>query len=478
MIDSQGSSPNDKQPAIATTLSPTGDDRAADEAEARTTSEGHSGDINMSSFSQTTSSRGSPVAHPQEPNEDANTPTNMPTASGDDGYQSDNEDEHQARDELLQGSGPSRGPISDELRATGVKRSLQASRYLLLIQDHLEALEQDMRKIQDQPKPPDSEDIASQRSEPEALLCTPALLKWQEFHSALHERLLKPQSTVDILVEKPYSAFSSRRAISSVHVREGQQVLRAERVRLNSWELSEYFSKELGLQNLSLTGLQHLRPFKAIVLCANALRAKTDELEKRAPVEPQGVTTADGEILHAAEECGPKTATDGRSIHQNVDADISEQPKEGTFEDDRVALQHYQCLVNSFSKGLAHELDTHYELTSRYISADPINEPTKVRFSDLWHLFSPGDLVYEPLSTQALRVLAVNGGRVFLENDDLPTYDTWGNRGRESPVNGRPQRLTLGGTVSDFVLTCFYLDFNGEFVGPVQVEKRIEPLKG
>lgn len=75
-------------------------------------------------------------------------------------------------------------------------------------------------------------------------------------------------------------------------------------------------------------------------------------------------------------------------------------------------------------------------------------------------------------------MLAVNGGRALLANEQTAWYDPVVDRGRDVPVSGRPQRLTLGETVSDFVLTCFYLDFNGEFVRLVQVDKRIEPFEG
>lgn len=82
-----------------------------------------------------------------------------------------------------------------------------------------------------------------------------------------------------------------------------------------------------------------------------------------------------------------------------------------------------------------------------------------VRFSELWHLFQPGQLIYvrdRDVPQKVWRVLQTVGGRRYLR----PPYP-------DEMVNGMPPRKSRNNGYSDFILDCYSLDHDGSRFAPV-----------
>jgi len=108
---------------------------------------------------------------------------------------------------------------------------------------------------------------------------------------------------------------------------------------------------------------------------------------------------------------------------------------------------------------------------------------TKVRFSDLWHLFHTGDLVVTKQSASldqtetqpqlGMRVLMTSGGRkVIISKPPAPVLVTntklSSDNDKIEPING----------VNPFCIHAYYLDFNGSRFVPVTRRTVIAPYPG
>lgn len=85
---------------------------------------------------------------------------------------------------------------------------------------------------------------------------------------------------------------------------------------------------------------------------------------------------------------------------------------------------------------------------------------SEVRFSELWYVFKPGQLIYmkdKEIPQKVWRVLQVTGGRKFLKP---PPED----RARERKA----------AEFSDFVLDCYYLEYDGSIWGLIYKQFHIE----
>lgn len=91
-----------------------------------------------------------------------------------------------------------------------------------------------------------------------------------------------------------------------------------------------------------------------------------------------------------------------------------------------------------------------------------------VYFSDLWHLFQPGEVVItsaKPLN--AYRILHATGGRSYLS----PPEDE-GEEADNIIDYTKPYRVP--DKTSEFVVTCYQIDFDGTRFGPVTKEFQIQ----
>lgn len=98
-----------------------------------------------------------------------------------------------------------------------------------------------------------------------------------------------------------------------------------------------------------------------------------------------------------------------------------------------------------------------------------------IQFEYLWLLFNPGDVVFgqssDDMHRRAYRVLHVTGGRAVLdsENRTAPLQGLNPHHAREPWEQEEDDEKEMAGistTVTALVVDCFYIDFDGEKLGP------------
>lgn len=156
---------------------------------------------------------------------------------------------------------------------------------------------------------------------------------------------------------------------------------------------------------------------------------------------------------------------DGARSNQSLNQNSRVKPRDGVSQenriqgmadwdpsDSRIALEHLRCLLEF--------IDT--EIHAKIQQIENARSP-KVYFSDIWHLFKPGDEVIEQAGRQVYRVLNVQsmGHRV------APPWASWGDRTEAGSKSKTP--LTL---------TCVCIDFDGLELGPVQTRVEISRFDG
>jgi hypothetical protein len=433
--------------------------------------------------------------------------------SGDEEYQSDHEREAEIRHEFTtelrqhRGQGPAR---LVQQREAGRKRGLQASQFLIAIEDRVRELEYEVKrlqktqdeKVEETEAPADVEADDPSKEISAGFLLKPAKLAWSDFSLPLHLRVSKEQSTIDVLIEKPHS-FGQKLNPFGIFDREppslpasqshrrrrqsglGQASGPVERLRFSSFHLEQVFEDILGGDiPLQTPGAQHqLRPFKAIIPYTNELRVKLSEFEQLIAEQDEKVTNPTGgeKAFQATSGDGLSTGVKPDEADTIPDEYTSDRFRLDTPRHDLIAMRdHTKTLVGCFETTLLAEISSYTQLRSR-LRVD--GQSIKVVFTDLWYLFAPGDLVYDHTSGQAMRVLSVRGGRSYLVDEvSLPPperYDTAFDSATGQYVETRrPQRLKATDMQADFVLTCFYLSFNGTHFGPVQKDVVIDPFEG
>jgi hypothetical protein len=432
--------------------------------------------------------------------------------SGDEAYQSDDEREADIRYNLtteLQDHHYQGLSKLTHQRQVGRKRGLQASQFLIAIENRVRELEYEVKRLkgtQDEKYDEvevvvDVETNLPSKEISAGFLLKPARLTWSDFSLALHLRASKDQSTIDILIERPHSfgqkanpfgVFDGEPPLlpgSWDHRRRRQSGLEqasgpVERVRFNSYHLGQVLEDIIGGDiPLHSPGLLHqLRPFKAIIPYTTELRAKLSEFEELIAKQDETPTNSTDDDKAFQSDPGDDLSTEviPDEADPKGDRDASEQFPGDVSRHNLVAMRdHTKTLVECFETTLCAEVNSYTNLRSRPV----VDQSIKVSFIDLWYLFAPGDLVYDHINGQALRVLSVRGGRPYLVDEvslpPPPRFDPV-----VDPVTGqymataRPQRLKATDMQADFALTCFYLSFNGTNFGPVQRDIIIEPFEG
>lgn len=287
-----------------------------------------------------------------------------------------------------------------------------------------------------------------------------------------------------------------------------------ERIRIHSASLLTILGTILGGKQLVTSdgaGMVLFRPFKTLVYCESALREWCQTLEAKLLETKSGVNVAEqdpGTVLISTETSTtladgsvPEPAASSERDTQNIgnndsnsgkadahDHSVKEQTNTlaleglvmgkpttdlgtGATEDDNkvvdkgdqenadditqsdTALIHIRCLLNF--------IDT--DIGSR---RSRIQEPNcrKVFFSDLWHVFRPGVEVIGHDGKQAYRVVYVTTAK----HGAGSVYDTWFDGPRFKKKKKRDDNDDDDDRkTGDLSLTCVYIDFDGQHVGPV-----------
>ncbi|TGO34358.1 hypothetical protein BHYA_0200g00030 [Botrytis hyacinthi] len=115
--------------------------------------------------------------------------------------------------------------------------------------------------------------------------------------------------------------------------------------------------------------------------------------------------------------------------------------------DTRVA--HLKCLIEFMHHDLKHVFELRQQIKEFCVS--------EIAFTDLWHLFSPGDLIVTYPMSRAYRVFHTSGGRLRLSE---------------------PELFEKKAICSPFNINCFYMKSDWKVVGPVHETLRISEYAG
>lgn len=264
---------------------------------------------------------------------------------------------------------------------------------------------------------------------------------WARFHASepLHLRDIRRAwflqdfirlGVEENLTDSPVPANTSQPA-------EGEYSPFPDRIRINGGPLLKLLEKVLEVElHQENSPLVLLRPFKLLVQYEQGIRSVHTQLRKKfgpIAVSEQAMTF-----------CSNKSFGDPQHSDQAV---LSLTEGEEKLLEEYGSEQAYKelcCLIDFMD----HELGTLRALKSGSIE--------KVYYSDLWHIFKPGEVVItrqEPL--HAYRVLYVTGGRPYLSPP------------RSKEEENEEIGYKVPSKTSDFLILCYQVHYDGEKFGPV-----------
>ncbi|KAJ8064241.1 hypothetical protein OCU04_006588 [Sclerotinia nivalis] len=112
-------------------------------------------------------------------------------------------------------------------------------------------------------------------------------------------------------------------------------------------------------------------------------------------------------------------------------------------------LAHLKCLVEFMDSDLKDVFELRQQIKDGSLK--------EIAFADLWHLFSPGDLIVTHPMFRAYRVFHTSGGR---------------------PRLSKPELFEKKPVCSPFNINCFYMGYDWKTVGPIHETLRISEYVG
>ncbi|THV52235.1 hypothetical protein BGAL_0085g00260 [Botrytis galanthina] len=196
-------------------------------------------------------------------------------------------------------------------------------------------------------------------------------------------------------------------------------------------------------------------PWKVLVEYEEAIRARLHRLEEM--IKSRDEKLADNPV-EDKNKVADQVHEDGRSDRKvrfrdppsscEV-CDIVYPPHETPLAciDTRVA--HLKCLIEFMDHDLKHVFELRRQIKDGSV--------TEIAFTDLWHLFNPGDLIVTYPMSRAYRVFHTSGGRLRLS---------------------KPELFEKKAVCSPFNINCFYMKSDWKVIGPVHETLRISEYAG
>lgn len=277
---------------------------------------------------------------------------------------------------------------------------------------------------------------------------SPIKLDWFAFTSCDVDKLEATCFAV-LLVEKPIrsSAERFRRARKGHDQASASKTLdenaRVERIRFPTLGGTHVLDE---IMEFEVPGRMDaiLRPFKPLFAYLSELQRRYGDIKRPNIVNNEHVVR---ELSRSDPNLGTRSDESTKTPAQQHDQD-----EEETREHNKSVTA--QAMLNLMRKELKDDMNIHLDCRGR--------KKSLLQFDDTWHLFFPGDIVYDPKLDQALRVLCVQNGRTVLDlNADF--------------IDGRPE---LQGAKNALVVLVFGIDFDGRTFGPSQRSYNLEPWEG
>jgi hypothetical protein len=238
----------------------------------------------------------------------------------------------------------------------------------------------------------------------------------------------------------------------------GSEDVWMQRVRINSPTLLAILSRH-EKETWSMLPRTFFRPFRNFIHFYDELRQNLEELESKwgdsestTPGEPTGsiADRADG--------------ADGRTLRTRIEDTFT------SIDDCPTALRELRCLVRFIE-------DKILPLRDGYLRPGSEGLKQKIHFDDLFYLFKPGEIIFHPSKDDADH-----------HRRSSPTQSVWRVVGVRCPLprfkyhNTNNIRVTRNASGSDwesqnFVVECYYIDFNGDEYCPVSKMFQIQPFE-
>jgi hypothetical protein len=223
------------------------------------------------------------------------------------------------------------------------------------------------------------------------------------------------------------------------------------RLAINSRHVQVQLNKITGFDMDETDNVLH-PPWKLIATYHEDIKRHFQELEKKA-------TKEQGENLSKEDEHPEQAPAVGENEPIKVDAKIKvrEQAGDGSIlqlcevcgsfchekklECLRNTVSHLKCFVDFIDNDLKHVFELRHGLAN--------GTTREIAFEDLWHLFSPGDLLVTSgphRARQAYKVFHTSGGRPVQRNT---TFE-------KCPIT------------TPFTINCYYINFDKKWLGPVE----------
>lgn len=278
-----------------------------------------------------------------------------------------------------------------------------------------------------------------------------------------------------------------------------------ERIRINSKPIIMIMNRFDPVYNTEQP-LVILRPFKQLVYYEARIRGFYQELEERygdagmdasttqafgAPFTTDGVDSTTTAVMDVA--VGPSSAeskVQSKEIPENATTRTNQQLSEAASANDSEdavsqkaggltnsfeAFKDLGCLIEFIDLELRPVLDSYRGSTRR-----------KVCFSELWHLFKPGDFIHCPLDHRQTSVFVYRSGKFQPQRpkdriqEVMRIVCTAGGRPHleEGHAASGPENTFNKGTVNAFIILAYSVDFNGTHFVPTSFIFYLPPFLG
>lgn len=345
----------------------------------------------------------------------------------------------------------SRKSLSEQ-KKKAPKRLKQYAEYMHMIEARMDCLEEDFAVLSKKPveKP---EEI--KEKQPHAAIPQLKLMSINEYMVNGGRQVPASHYAIDVLLDSiEHGTQHSAKQIaltgdSGIDNHDSELVQRMtcgerdlpERIRINSRPVQDILDSVTNPNTKITLSLDYqmviLRPFKVLIYHEDRIRNHLAELDSKFG------TTVD----QASSESTNKTANDHNDLKTASDHVPSSTTNTG-LEATKLtiwtteALLDLRCLIQFIDQFL-----------KPVIQSLPLR--SRIRFSELWYLFSPGQVVYvkdKDHPQKLWRIVQTTGGRRYLTLKDT-TGEAASSRSRHSEY-------------SDFVMDCYYIDYDGVRFGP------------
>ena len=205
-----------------------------------------------------------------------------------------------------------------------------------------------------------------------------------------------------------------------------------------------------------------LRPFKYLVAYETEIKKALQDAELKVDQMKLG--------SHSSDPAASIQTYNGVSIPATKPVHKGEMDANSAIDTFQAKAERDQlrCLVDFMTSDMQDIFDVKRQVANRTLK--------EVAFEHLWLLYAPGDLVYTnetpevPSTYQAYRVLHVTGGRSILDTINSCRFNSIDDRDweDESETEERARDTIRGSSssITPLIIDCFWVDFDGNRMGP------------